>query len=63
MHVRLSSPRSPIRASTISRGLRIHPALDELAHAQVDMQRELFVHFLMQWNPPQPRSQGTLHTL
>ena len=40
------------RQDDVARRLRVEAALDELARAQLDMQGELLVHFLIERNSP-----------
>ena len=40
-----------------ARCLRAHPALDELAGAHLDVERELGVHLVVDARPPEPRAQ------
>jgi hypothetical protein len=40
------------RSCLIASGLRVHAALDELARAHLDVQRELLVDFLFDRNAP-----------
>ena len=49
------------RQHEVTRRAWIHPALDELARPHLDVQRELLVHFLIEGNAPEPRTEGTLH--
>ena len=41
--------------------VRIHSAIDELAGTHLDVQRELLVDFLIDRDPPEPRTKGALH--
>ena len=43
------------RQDDLARDLRVHPALDELARAHLDMKGEFFVDFLIERHAPQPR--------
>ena len=45
----------------LARGRRIHAARDELARPHLDVERELFVDFLIDRDAPQPRPKGALH--
>ena len=45
------------RQHDLARGLRVHAALDQFARAHLDVELELFVHFLVERHAPQPRTQ------
>ena len=45
------------RQHDLARDLRIHPALDELARAHLDVEGELFVDLLVERHAPQPRAE------
>jgi uncharacterized membrane protein len=45
------------RQDDVARRPRVEATLDELARAQLDMQGELLVHFLIEWYAPEPRSE------
>jgi hypothetical protein len=47
---------SDARQHEITRCLRIHPALDELARPHLDVQSEFFVHLLIERHTPEPRT-------
>ena len=51
-----------MRASTdLASGLRIHAALDQLARAHLDVQRDLLIDLLIERHSPQPGTKGSLH--
>src|SRR6185436_16036987 len=50
------------RQDDVARPFWIEAALDELARAQLDVQRELFIDLLVERDTPQPRTKGSLHS-
>jgi hypothetical protein len=38
----------------LARRLRIHPALDQFSGPKLDVQRQLLVDLLIEWDAPQP---------
>ena len=50
------------RQDDLARDRRIHPALDELAGAHLDVEGELFVDFLIERDAPEPRTERSLHS-
>ena len=49
------------RQHDVACGLRVEAVLNELARAKLDVEGELFVHFLIEWHPPEPRSKRAFH--
>jgi len=41
--------------------LEIHAALDKFTRAHLDVEVELVIDFLIEWDSPEPRAKGTLH--